>query len=586
MYSNIKSVQLLISALKSYNIQDIVLSPGGSDIPIIHSIENDGYFHCYSVVDERSSVYFGMGLSQSLNKPVACVCTSGTAVSNYLPGLTEAYYQNVPIIAITADKNPYFEGQIETQKINQMDIFKSVCKKEVDLPIVSNSNEEWYCSRLIRETLFELNHHGSGPVHINIPIIGNTGIYEKIDLPQVSKINLVKENSEEEIWKGICNKLSKLKKILVVVGENSKLSESDVANIEKFFKTYNCLISSECISNIQCQGTLNTYPITEMRKDYLTDDLLPDLVISCGNNVSSYHLKPFIRKNYLKVVHWTIDEGGRPRDTFKCLDTVFECSASHFFEKIVKYSDENENTLDYYNSWHDLLNNIKLDLEKFSNLYVASKLAEKIPKNSILHLAILNSTRVMQFFKLDKSIKVYSNVGALGIDGCLSTFMGQSNGTKELAFCLIGDLSFFYDMNAAGIKNVHDNVRIVLLNNGGGSEFHFFMGKEKIPTINNYICAAHTKVAEGWIKSLGYKYYAVKSKEEFEKVLPEFISSSKKPIFIEVFTNMEEDASNTKKNYDKNQPENLKKKLKKVAKNLLNDKQLSSVMKMHDKMKR
>ena len=134
MNSSFRSVQILIDLLKQYEIKDIVLSPGGSDIPLIHSIETDAYFTCYSVVDERSAAYFAMGVAQQKNRPAACVCTSGTAVCNYLPGITEAFYQSVPVLAITADKNPYYQGQLEIQKIEQTHIFDGVIKKSVSLP--------------------------------------------------------------------------------------------------------------------------------------------------------------------------------------------------------------------------------------------------------------------------------------------------------------------------------------------------------------------------------------------------------------------------------------------------------------------
>ena len=176
MYSNHKSVQILLSLMKKFDIRDVVLSPGGSDIPLIHSIETDDFFTCYSVVDERSAAYYAMGVAQEKSRPVACICTSGTAVCNYVPGITEAHYQNVPVLAITADKNPYYQDQLETQKIKQNNIFTDVVKKSVDLPVVQSADDEWLCNRLVNEALLELNHHGTGPVQINIPIVGLTHI--------------------------------------------------------------------------------------------------------------------------------------------------------------------------------------------------------------------------------------------------------------------------------------------------------------------------------------------------------------------------------------------------------------------------
>jgi 2-succinyl-5-enolpyruvyl-6-hydroxy-3-cyclohexene-1-carboxylate synthase len=549
MYSNYKSIQILLSLLKQYNVKHIVTSPGGSNTPIVHSIENDHYFKTYSVVDERSAVYFGIGISQMLNEPVACLCTSGTAVSNYLPGMTEAYYQNVPIIALTADKNPYFTGQLEIQKTEQRNIFGEVSKKSVDLPLCKTPDEEWYCARLIKEALLASSHHGKGPVHINIPIVGSYANYDLKELPNIAPITVVNCENTIEQWKTYIPVLEASKKILIVVGQNIVFTEEDKTNIEIFFEKFNCVISVEHLSNLDCKGAVSTYPVTETGNSK-EPDLVPDLVISMGNNLSNYGMKPFLRRNNSFFQHFSIDEGGRVRDVYKSLTTIFECTPSYFFKYFAENTPEYSNDKNYYKAWKNELEKIVLPEFEFSNFYVAEKLAAIIPENSILHLAILNSTRIMQFFKLASGVRVHSNVGALGIDGCLSTFMGHAAVTNELAFLVIGDLSFFYDMNAAGIKHLNKNVRIVLLNNGGGSEFQFFLNKKDIPTLNENICAEHTKKAKGWIESLGYDYYSATNKNEVNDVFSSFIEDSNNPKFIEVFTTMESDAEITHHFYD------------------------------------
>lgn len=554
MYSNYKSVQLLIALLKKYNIRNVILSPGGSDIPIIHSLEMDEYFTCYSVVDERSAVYFGIGIAQAKNEPVACVCTSGTAVSNYLPGMTEAFYQSVPIIAITADKSPYFTGQIETQKIEQFNIFGSVSKKSVELPQCNTPDEIWYCERLIKEALIASFHHGKGPVHINIPIAGSYNEYNIKELPNVRAVDIINCEVFNDAGKEFIEILSNAKKILIVVGQNIIFSEEDIYDIEQFYAKYNCCISVEHLSNLKCDGCVFTYPVTETGNTQ--DILIPDLVISLGNNVASYGLKPFLRKNNIKFNHWAIDEGGRFRDVFTGLSAIFECSPAYFFKYFVNHApvDIKNNKL-YYEAWQTKISGIVIQEFDFSNFYVAQRLVKIIPDNSVLHLAILNSTRIMQFFELNKNVRVFSNVGALGIDGCLSTYMGQAASTNELAFCVIGDLSFFYDMNAAGIRHLGKNVRIILLNNGGGAEFQFFMDKKVLPTLDNFICAEHRKIAKGWIESLGFDYYSAKNKVELDSIFETFINESDSPKFVEVFTSMENDSNISKEFYKKNGPQ-------------------------------
>lgn len=551
MYSNIKSVQILVALLKKFEIKDIVLSPGGSDIPIIHSIEEDSFFTCYSVVDERSAAYFAMGVAQEKQRPCACVCTSGTAVCNYLPGITEAFYQDVPVVAITADKNPYYQDQLETQKIKQDHIFDGVTKKSVDLPLVKTQEDAWLCNRLVNEALLELNHHGSGPIHINIPIVGATNIYDCNTLPDERKITRIDAEQMDQYWSEYANKLAG-KKIMVVVGQNVKFSTQCITLLNEFYSKYNCIYAVEHLSNLKCDGCIWTYAVTEMLGVRELTPLVPDVVISVGNNLAAYHLKPMLRNNYKTICNWLIHKNGFVRDAYKCLDTIFECEIENFFAGILGVKAGSTSDHSYYDKWNKYINRISLPDFEFSNFYVAKKLSSIIPSGSVLHLAILNSTRVMQFFDLQDSIMTYSNVGALGIDGCLSTFAGQAAASPDkLAYLLIGDLSFFYDMNAAGLRSVSNNVRIILLNNGGGSEFQFFMGKKNIPTLDKYICAEHEKVATGWAWSLGYDYYSASTKEEFDSVIDKFGQKSDRPMFMEVFGNMEQEADRTNEMYDK-----------------------------------
>ena len=578
MYSNHKSVQILLSLMKKFDIRDVVLSPGGSDIPLIHSIETDDFFTCYSVVDERSAAYYAMGVAQEKNRPVACICTSGTAVCNYVPGITEAYYQNVPVLAITADKNPYYQDQLETQKIKQNNIFTDVVKKSVDLPVIQSADDEWLCNRLVNEALLELNHHGTGPVQINIPIVGPTHIYDCEKLPDERKMAFITFPD----WNAVGEKL-KGKKVMVVVGQNLNFTDEDLNNMNAFFNRFNCIYAVENLSNLQCQGIINTYPITEMCPITSLTHLIPDIVISIGNNLAAYNLKPFLRRNYKNIENWLINENGVVRDSYKCLTNIFEMSPSEFFSHIgVKGSSDIE-SYSYYNLWVKESEKIVLPKLEFSNFYVAKKIANIIPENSILHCAILNSTRIMQFFSLAKGVTNYSNVGALGIDGCFSTFAGQAAASpNKLAYLLIGDLSFFYDMNAAGLRSISPNVRVILLNNGGGSEFHFFMGKKNIPTLDKYICAEHENVATGWIISLGYDYYAATTQQEFDAVIDKFALPSERPMFLEVFADMELEADRTNAIYDLYRKEHLPsiQKAKNVLGNILPQKQKQKVKKI------
>ena len=584
MYSSIKSVRYLVAALKAYDIRNIVIAPGGSDIPIIHSIETDSYFECYSGVDERSLVYFAIGLSQIKNEAVACVCTSGTAVSNFLPGMTEAFYQDVPIVAITADKNPYRLDHLEIQKIRQDNIFQNVVKASVDLPLIESGESEKSFLRELKITLAQLRNNGQGPVHINLPIIEDFSVYDEAQLPDIQPIqcpNLL----NPETWKTINKKIDQFNKIMIIAGQSIGYDDEFIDEINSFVEKYNCVVICDYLSNLHCKKSLNAYPVLDLHNSFTLDSsLVPDLIISFGNNLSSYVLKPFLRKYCQSTFHIEIDDTGRFRDPFDSLSILVDCDPFCFFKEINKINRNSASgSNEYFNQWKKSSQEINLLDFDLSSFRVAKELASRIPDNSILHVAILNSTRLIQLFDLPSSVKVFSNIGALGIDGCLSSFIGQSAGHDGFSYCLIGDLSFFYDMNALGIRNISNNARIILLNNQGGSEFHYLMGKEVIPTINNFISAKHFKTAYGWVVSLGFDYYGVTTLDELTQALDAAIMPSDNPIFIEVFLDMEQDAMNLKEIITNNEPKTIKGTLHGIANKTLSRNTVTKIKKIMKK---
>lgn len=587
MYSIIENVRILVGLLKGHGIKHVVTSPGGSSIPIVHTVEVDDYFTCYSVIDERSAGYFALGIAQQTGEPVAVVCTSGTAACNYLPAVTEACYQNVPLAIITADKHPYYDKQLVVQVINQENMYQDKVKHSVTLPFKINNDEDfWYCHRLVNEALLELNHHGSGPVHINIPTIGSQIDFSVKELPDVTALNRVSYDSGAEQWQEKIKELASFRNVLVVFGQHSPYSGCTVRHIEMFAEKYNCVLSVEHVSNLKCKGAVSTYPVIETSPGYAAQVVPPDLVISLGGNLATYKMQGYLAQVKGKCRHWVVEESGYVKDPFKKLTDIFECTPAHFFEYFSESAPlESINDQSYYKAWEELLSGFKVLEMPFSNMYAAWGLSKHIPDNSLLHLSILNSTRHMHFFDLDKSIRVYSNIGALGIDGSMSSFMGQAAVSDHLAFLMIGDLSFFYDMNSAGLKHVGRNVRVLLVNNSGASEFHFYIGEENIPTLDEYISVRHKSTAKGWVESCGFKYLSASTQEEFDEAIVEFTSEkSDSPILLEVFTDMKKDAEITHELYSLNEHKDSvnskKQKVKKMASVVIGEKRVEKATKI------
>ena len=546
MSNSYLSNKLLIELLKKYGIKKLVLSSGARNIPFVTKVENDKDFECFSVIDERNAAFFALGLAQESKEIVAIACTSGTAASNYITGITEAYYSHVPIVVITFDRSPYMYKQLETQKIDQISIFESITKKSVSLPVIKDKEDLWYCQRIINEALISLDKHGKGPVHINIPLVGNMNtlyddVLAKKENSEATKIEYISKNSDK-LWNEMGQKLLKKKKVLIVIGQELPFDKKDEEIIRKFCNLMHYPVLADNLANFKCDEFILAGPIIKALNSKSIAKLLPEVVITFGDNFQE-RIKELLRVYQGKFEHWAINQDGEVQDCFKSQTAVFESNPIEFFKYYLIMFEGKEYSNDtYLKAWKKVSEAINLPEMPFTNFHVTKEFAKLIPNNSVLHLSILNATRQMQFFELDKSIRVYSNVNAFGIDGCLPTFMGQAYATNELAFIVIGDLSFFYGMNALGIKHIKNNVRVLMINNGGGAEFHIQPDANNIPSIDWHIGAAHNRKAKGWAESLGYKYLSANDKESLNETLKEFVSKeSNTPIFLEVFTNMKED---------------------------------------------
>lgn len=571
MYTELKSYQIIIAMLKKYGIKHCVLSAGARNVPFVHSVEEDPYFQCYSVVDERSAGYFAMGLAQQLNEPVVISCTSSTAACNYWPPVAEAFYQNVPLVVLTSDRDPQMLGQREDQMIDQVGMFDRHVKKSVNLPVVKDDDDFRYCNRLINEAFLELEHNGGGPVHINIPMKWYSTSYPEKTLPNVVKIEKFTYESSKEIWRDSIDKLSRSKRIMVVCGQMSKIPDSMLKQMEMFFHRFNCTFCVEYMSNVDFEGSINTFVCMESK--FITQkkfaEFLPDIVISYGGNIMS-GLKSMLRATAGKYEHWLIQEDGAVCDIFNSMTKIFECSPEYFFKQCnYIVSDGKHNDLIYHKLLSEYAESVRYPDFQYSNIYAIKNVVEKIPEGSILHLSINNAIRITNFFTLKDQVKVYANIGTYGIDGCLSSFLGQAISSDKLCYLVIGDLAFFYDMNALRIKHKKNNIRILLINNRGGEEF-YYNGTWKNENSDLHTSARHSTDAKGWGESCGFKYISAKDKESYDMTLQSFMSyESEKPILFEVFTEMSTDSKAIFDFYNYSRPRDVQSEVIKKGKQIV-----------------
>ena len=441
-YSKELNVQMLIYLLKKHKISHIVASPGVKNYNFVGSLQHDSFFQIYSAADERSAAYIACGMAVELNAPVVLSCTGATASRNYLPALTEAYYRKIPILAVTSMSNFAETYQNIPQNIDRSVIPNDVAKYTVSIPTICNERDAWIYGVKMNEAILELFHNGFGPVHINLATTHNID-FSSETLKNVKTIKRITKVSDFPSLNS--------KKIGIVVGAHRIWSDSFKKEVDKFCEKYNAVVIHDHTSNYKGEYGV---AISIFGQDLADNQFVSvyrsyDLFIHIGDISGAYF--PVSAKEV-----WRVNEDGLISDTFKKLTKVFQIEEENFF-KIYNSQRQNIKIVSNYIELHDKYLELRKQITDlpFSNPWVAMQTAHRIPENSILHLGILNSLRTWNFFEIPKSVSVYSNTGGFGIDGILSTLLGASLvNPNKLYFGVIGDLAFFYDMNALGNRHL------------------------------------------------------------------------------------------------------------------------------------
>ena len=542
MYSDKKSILQLAALLKAHGVRKMVLCPGSRNAAIVHTFANIEDFTCYSITDERSAGFFAIGLSLQGGGPAAVCCTSGSALLNLHPAVAEAYYQQIPLIVISADRPAAWIGQMDGQTLPQPHVFGSLVKMSVNLPEVHTEEDEWHCNRLINEAILETTHHGKGPVHINVPISEPIYRFTAKELPEVRVITRYQGlNVYDRDYKELIEKLNGYQKRMVVVGQMTLIYQFDKKFIKPLSKNFAWL--TEHLSN----QTIPALPIKnfdvaisgmdEERQEQMT----PDLLITYGGHIVSKQLKKYLRTHKPKE-HWHITPDGKVADLFGCLTTVIEIDPFEFLEKIAFMLDGKPTSYPMvWENWCKIHPSPELP---YSQISVTGDMIKALPAPCALHLANSSTVRYAQLFPLSNDVEVCCNRGVNGIEGSLSSALGYAVASDKLNFVIIGDLSFFYDMNALWSTHFHNNLRILVLNNEGGEIFHTLPGMDKSGgTSRKFITAEHHTSARGWAEERGFLYMNATDDEEWQEALKTFASPEEhpQPMLLEVWTDKGED---------------------------------------------
>lgn len=546
IYSSIPTAQLIVELCVLNGIEHVVISPGSRNAPLTITLANHPKINAYSIVDERCAGFFALGMTQRFNAPVVVVCTSGSALLNYYPAVSEAFYSNLPLVAISADRPPHLIDVGDGQTIRQPDVFSNHILYSANLKSdFHNSEDQSILDFNTKETHKALQTAiwNQGPVHINAPF--DEPLYNKTDqldfiIPQLE--SLKPENAEINSSDFIKSWNTSSKK-LVLVGVN--LDEKIDKNVLKLLSDDpSIIVMTEITSNISDRNFFTNIdsilaPIeSEENTEKLFEALQPDMLITFGGLIVSKKIKKFLRQ-FKPKKHFHIDPR-EANDTFFCLTQHFETSVNSFFEKANSSLNKIESS--YFESW----NAIRLKTLEYRKYYKDEigftdfafyySLFEHLPQDETVHFANSSSIRYANLFDSRREIKAFANRGTSGIDGSTSTAIGYAVASQEPTTLVTGDLSFFYDSNALWNNYIPKNFKIILLNNAGGGIFRILPGNKDENYFANYFETTHNLNAKQLCEMYQLQYTVAYDLEEVDKELPLFFKRNDSPQLIEIFT--------------------------------------------------
>ena len=538
-YPKKELAQHVIATCISHSIEHVVISPGSRNAPLTIGFLNHPSIKTYSIVDERCAAFVALGMAQQLKQPVAIVCTSGSALLNYYPAVAEAFYSDIPLVVISADRPSHLIDRGDGQTIRQEDVYENHILFSANL--VDNNG-------LIEENLNLLNYAltvaalEKGPVHINVPM--DEPLYETDD--EIISFDKIKNTIEEQpiqvdelqTYADTWNLASKK---MVLVGSNFP-SELLQLQLDKIIQDESVIVLTETTSNLH-----NTHFINSIDKVIFTltdtelEALQPEIVLSLGGMIVSKKIKQYLRK-FQPTHHWHVDTQ-KAFDTYFCLEKHFDVSPELFFSQFFFLTKEKSS--EYRNQWLKIKesraknHNAFLAQCAYSDLKVFEIVLESIPEKVQLQLSNSSIIRYTQLFDIKKSWQVFCNRGTSGIDGSTSTAVGASLLVENQTVFITGDVSFFYDSNALWNQYIRKDFRIILINNNGGGIFKVIPGPKESNALE-YFETPHGLTAEHLCKMYGFEYQSVASIDQLNVSLPDFYSESDKPKLVEVFTPSDE----------------------------------------------
>lgn len=563
-------------------VNQAILSPGSRVAPLAIALARHTHIQTYTFSDERTAGFVGLGLAQARLHaylqggqariaPVILACTSGTAGYNYAPAIAEAFYQEIPLLVLTADRPPEWIDQQDGQTLRQNALFAPHVKASFSLPTdTSHPDVLWHAQRLINEAILQATLPPYAPVHINIPFREPFYPAENELLAYPKNPKIIKTFPQvaqvgKEIWQELAEQWERAERKLIVCGQMPYLPKLS-KTLGLLWQDYKVPIIADIIGNLNgLEKCISQADLILMgASESLKEDLQPDLLITFGQSVLSKHLKTFLRK-YPARKHWHIQQAGIPVDTFQSLTHHIPLNPLDFFSQLyndldfkhlLEIDDEGEEN-EYHTLWQSWQARVEKKMHTLPTFQqeatqteiieqeAVRRIIAQIPENAILQLANSMPVRYANYaFSPAPKVEVRANRGTSGIDGCTSTAIGNALAELErLVVLLTGDVAFFYDRNALWHNYILPNMRLIVFNNGGGNIFRLIDGPARLPELEEYFETHQALSARRTAEDVGYLYLPARTDAELESHLKTFFEKSQQPKLLEIFTDKRQNAT-------------------------------------------
>jgi 2-succinyl-5-enolpyruvyl-6-hydroxy-3-cyclohexene-1-carboxylate synthase len=555
-----RAVRLIAEICRVKGIRKAVFSPGSRSSPLVIAFSQIREIECIVIPDERVAGYFALGMAQQLREVAAVICTSGSAVANLFPSVLEAHYQKIPLLIITADRP---DGEVQrggNQAIYQQEIFSHHAPCRTINGDAESDAELLAITEDIAQAIHECQLPEGSASHLNVRL--SEPLYETIDrhteviaLPEIRYSELYNINNEEAARIKQAFETHKTK--MVIVGSHNYNAEL-LNLLTELNQRQDVVILYETLANTPLDNAVwNIDAALSMANKQDSNQFLPDIVITMGNHIVSKKIKQFLKGK--PKLHWDVpvrNELGGTRMMFgSMLDRIAPINEKQFLEVLL--SVHRQSRSDYKSKWLSLRKKAEektvanLSTVPFSDLKVFETLVKSYPTNAIIQYGNSSPIRYANFFQHDKTLRIYANRGTSGIDGCVSTAAGAAHTSNNLTICVVGDISFFYDSNALWNNHLSPNLRIIVINNGGGNIFRLIEGPTRLKDFEKFFETRHTLTAKHLASMYGLPYYICNSQDELDKTLKIFYEPHEgKPAILEITTNSELSAKIYHKYFD------------------------------------